>query len=110
MPSKDSSLLPRPAFPVLCAILLVAAFFGHCPAQADILVSNFSDNAVVRLDENTGERLGTFTQDVAPIGPQGLAFGSNGNLFVVSWSTNRVLEYDRRTGSFVRMVIDCPPW
>ncbi len=35
------------------------------------------------------------------IGPGGLEFGPNGNLFVVSYYTAQVLEYDGNTGAFI---------
>lgn len=70
-----------------------------------VLVSSFFDDAVVMFDE-VGNLLGTLTNGGPLIGPEGLAFGTNGNLLVVSRETDSVLEYDGENGAFVRTFID----
>jgi hypothetical protein len=50
----------------------------------------------------TGAFVRTFASGGGLIGPTGLVFGPNGNLFVASESTFSVLEYNGTTGAFVR--------
>lgn len=90
----------------LSGIAVFAVLVGATAAHGQLLVSSFFDDAVVILDEDTGDLLGTFTQGTAPIGPEGLVFGANGNLLVVSRTGESVLEYDATDGSYIRTFID----
>ena len=81
------------------------AHVGTPPPPGSILVGSFFDNAVVAFD-TAGNLLGTFTDGMPPFGPEGLVFGTNGNLLVVSRTTNSVLEYDGSSGSFIGTFID----
>jgi len=81
--------------------------FGH---NGNLLVTSWNpgDGSVLEYDGITGRKLGTFI----PAGtggmlvPERLAFGPNGNLFVLhrntSCSASGVLEFDGLTGAFVR--------
>ena len=71
--------------------------------SADLLVSGFFSNDVLRYDGSTGDFLDPFI----PAGsggltnPDGLAVGSDGNLYVSSSGTNSILRYDGNTGEFL---------
>ena len=75
-------------------------YSGGAPQPGSILVSSFFDDAVLLFDTD-GNLLGIFTNGTAPIGPEGLVFRDNGNLLVVSRTTDSVLEYDGTSGTLV---------
>ena len=75
-------------------------FFAGPYAYADLFVCSGQTN-ILRYDERNGEFLGEFV----PAGsgglnaPDGLIFGSDGNLYVCSVRTNSILRYDGITGA-----------
>lgn len=83
---------------------------GHISAGQDLVISSDrrifvtggGDDRVVEFDRN-----GNYVADFVSTGsggldyPTGLTFGPNGNLFVSSFNTNSVIEYDGSTGALV---------
>lgn len=72
-----------------------------------------ADNRVLRYKQGTGEFMDVFV----PAGSAGLTApravrfsGPNSNLYVISMGTNQVLEFDRETGAFVRVVANGAPY
>lgn len=95
-----------------CCLLALAspAFAGAPGAVGDLYVTTWYGDSVVQLDGQTGAYVGQFV----PPGSGGLdrawglAWGPNGNLFVVSegrYDNMGVIEYDGDTGAFVRWVV-----
>lgn len=92
------------------ASLLLAAFLGCASAHADLLLTNFIDNDVLRYDGKTGAFLGDF---VAPnaggLGfPTGLAYGPDGSLYVGSVTADSILRYNGQTGAFLGAFASLP--
>ena len=85
--------------PGLALVLALSAW----PARADLLVSAFNGNSVLRYSENNGASLGTFI--AAGSGglslPHGLATGPDGNLYVASAGNDSVLRYNPTNGAFI---------
>ncbi len=78
----------------------------------DLYVSSHGLDAILRFDGTTGQSLGVFAggepgsgPNIQPgqtlDGPNALAFGPDGYLYVVSNHNNRVVRYDGVTGAFV---------
>jgi len=61
------------------------------------------DNRVLRYSGTTGQLLGEFVPEASGglAAPGALAFGPDGDLYVVSRDNDRVLRYDGQTGSFL---------
>jgi gluconolactonase len=85
--------------PGLALLLALSAW----PARADLLVSAFNGNSVLRYSETNGASLGTFI--AAGSGglslPHGLATGPDGNLYVASAGNDSVLRYNPTNGAFI---------
>ena len=72
-------------------------------------INNFDDNgqqtsAIRRFDGQTGTLLGTFASGGGLVGPEGLAFGPDGNLYVASFgyfAQSKVVRYDGHTGDYL---------
>jgi subtilisin-like proprotein convertase family protein len=84
------------------------------PDGRDLFVSSFNNNTVVEYDATTGSFVTIFVSAKSGglVGPTGLAFGPNGDLFVLSTKdpstgmpSNEVLEYDGTTGAFVKIFV-----
>jgi streptogramin lyase len=77
--------------------LLAAAWtaFVGPSARADLFVSSVDYNTVLQYDENTGAFLSVFASGGGLIGPRGVLFGPDGNLYVVSGDGNYgVVRFD----------------
>src|SRR5687767_5313907 len=100
-------------------VCLLALALSQSPALADLLVSSFSGNRVLRFSETNGSASGIFV--AAASGglnlPHGLATGPDGNLYVASAGNDAVLRYNGTNGVFINAfipaangVIDYPVW
>lgn len=91
----------KPFLRVAFVLTLGAAL--SATARADLFVSSFSQNTVLRYNETTGAFLGTFIS----AGSGGLSaphrgiFGPDGNFYVASADNDRVLRYNGTTGAFL---------
>ena len=85
----------------LVASAVVATLMGASSAQADMCVSSYLTNAVLRYDETTGASLGYCATGGGLMRPTGVAFGPNGNVYVSNSNGNSVLRYDGQTGEFI---------
>ncbi|MEZ6134949.1 MAG: NHL repeat-containing protein [Pirellulaceae bacterium] len=70
-------------------------------SRADLLVSNFDTDSVLRFDDRTGRFIDVFISGGGLDGPRGLATGPDGNIYVSSQLNNRILRYDGRSGAFM---------
>lgn len=84
------------------------------PDGTHLLIGTSSNNSVLRYHFPTG-KLETFVSSGSGglSGPAGMAFASDGDLYVASRKTNRVLRYDGKTGkpkkgAFVKQLKDNP--
>jgi len=72
-------------------------------AQADMLVGDFGNNAVLRYDETTGAFIDVFIPPGSGglILPDGMIFGPDNNLLIASREYDGVLRYNGTTGAFI---------
>ncbi|MEM7164472.1 MAG: hypothetical protein AAF581_03355 [Planctomycetota bacterium] len=86
----------------LALLLVLLPLRGRAVAlePGDLLVSSFWGNEVLRFDGNTGAPRGSFLSSPV-IGPEGIAFGPDGHLYVVSRTTNSVLRFDGANGTYI---------
>ena len=91
----------------LAAMLLAAAFTlaTAMPASADVCVSSYLTNEVLRYDEVTGAPVGASRQRGEFAQPHGVAVGPDGNVYVSSGGTKSVLRYDRLMGAFIDVFV-----
>jgi hypothetical protein len=81
--------------------LLAAACILPTAAQADMLVSGFTGDAVYRFD-SSGAYLGVFASHPTLMdGPTALVYNSAGNLLVMNEFTHNVLKFDGTSGAFL---------
>lgn len=82
--------------PLLAAVALAAPR----PSSADLLVSDIQRDVVRRFKDPGGSFAGDFVkyQSGGLRGPQGMAFGPDGNLYVASSGADAVMRYDGLTG------------
>jgi WD40 repeat protein len=79
-------------------------------ATAAVLVSSFGTNSVLEFDSTSGAFIRTFASGGGLVGPEGLAYGPDGNLYVATRDINNqgiggVLEFNGSTGAFIGTVI-----
>lgn len=82
--------------------------FHPTDSSQDIFVSNgFNlDHAIQRFNGQTGEFIEAFVVPEAGMEvPSGIAFGPNGDLFVASYGTGKILRYDGTNGSLVPSIL-----
>ncbi len=105
----------------LCVFVLLALALAlaRSPAEAELLVTSFSGNRVLRYSESNGAPSGVFvTNGSGGLNlPHGLAVGPDGNLYVASAGNDSVLRYNGTNGAFLDAfvpstngVIDYPVW
>lgn len=91
--------------------VLLAALGAVVPAKADFLVSvsvnSGAVNEVQRYTDN-GSYVGVFASGGGLSTPEGLAYGPDGNLYVMSYANGCILRYDGTTGSFIDCVTNDP--
>jgi sugar lactone lactonase YvrE len=83
---------------LLLVLALSAVLPSRLVAQADLLVSGFTSQAIHRYDALGGAPLGTVA--AAP-GAQSLRYGPDGFLYACAEEADRVLRLDGVTGAFV---------
>jgi hypothetical protein len=81
----------------LILILCSESMFAH----ADILVSSYGTDEILRYDEVTGNFLGVFASDGGLKCPTDLVFGRDNNLYVASFHSKQILRYSGTTGAFI---------
>jgi WD40 repeat protein len=84
------------------AIAIVVTTLASPYAHADLLVSGFNNNEVLRYNQTTGAFEGVFASGGSLTNPVGLTYGPDGNLYVASSGSNQVLEYNGTSGAFIR--------
>ena len=86
---------------VLAAPVLVIGLMTATSAKADMCVSSYLTNTVLRYDETTGASLGNCATGGNLIRPTGVAFGPDGNVYVSNSGTSSVGRYNGQTGAFI---------
>ncbi len=78
-------------------------------ASADLLVSTFNGSSVLRyLEDGTPTSGGVSSGSGGLSSATGVCFGPNGNMFVSSRDTGKVLEYNGATGAYVGVFATLP--
>jgi len=94
-----------PVFRSLLRTLAILTLLHQTSLDAELFVSSFSGNRVMRFSETNGAPIGTGIFVAANSGglslPHGLAFGPDGNLYVASAGTDAVLRYNGTNGAFI---------
>ena len=69
-----------------------------------MLISDMKNNRVLRFNAQTGEFIDVFVHEKSGglDEPQGLAFGPDKNLYVVSSHTKNILQYEGSSGAFLK--------
>ncbi len=99
----------------------VFAFLALSSLRAELFVSSYSGNRVLRYSETNGTPIGAGTFVSAGSGglelPHGLAFGPDGHLYVASAGNDSVLRYNGTNGAFLGAFVpsgsgglDYPVW
>ena len=71
-----------------------------------LLVNSYYTDEVLRFDCRTGEYMGVFAAAAELDGPNGIALGPDGLLYVSSYDNASVLRFDGESGRFVDVFID----
>ncbi|MFT4926174.1 MAG: outer membrane protein assembly factor BamB [Phenylobacterium sp.] len=79
--------------------VLAAAMAVVPTASADMFISSFGTDELMRFDETTGQYLGNL--GAAVNGPFASQIGFDGDLFVSSFNTGEVLRFDSITGEYL---------
>jgi WD40 repeat protein len=74
-------------------------FFGFGPDKNFYITASFSKR-ILRYDGQTGAFMDEFVPASEDFGAGGLAFGSDGLMYVASWANGEVRRYDVPTGTF----------
>ena len=89
---------------------------GNGDGRSDLYISSGAKpetSSILRFDGLTGEFIDTFVGDDLDttldetgglIRPYGMTFGPDGNLYVASFLSDRILRYDGTTGDFIDVV------
>lgn len=83
--------------------------------DGNLYVASEGNNQILRFDRDTGVLLGAFVRDDPSTsatdetggldGPAAVLFGVDGNLYVSSFETDNILEYDGLTGEFIAVFV-----
>ncbi len=85
---------------VATVLLLISIATSY--ARADLLVSSRDTQNVLDYDEKTGAYIGVFNKGGNLMGPEALAFGPDGNLYVADRYANEIISFDGKTGAFLK--------
>lgn len=78
-------------------LVLAAAWLSGSPANADMLVSSYGSNEILRYDQSTGAFKGVFASGLS--NPEGITFGPDGDLYVGNLASGQILRLDGQTGA-----------
>ena len=83
--------------------LLVLEIALYSSVSADVFVSDFANDNVLRYNANSGAFVEEFVSTLAGglDAPRGVAFGPDGSMYVASSGNDSVLSYDGNTGAFL---------
>lgn len=84
----------------ICAVTAMLMTTG-APAEATLLVSGYTPNAVFRYDAVPGDFIDTLDSAGGISGPLGLTRGPDGRLYVASERNDSVLRFETGSGDFV---------
>jgi DNA-binding beta-propeller fold protein YncE len=101
---RDCSLGAGPLVLLAASTALFAGASSTVHA-ADLLVSSFSTNHVIRYESRTGKVLHILAYGGGLAGPGGIAIGADTALYVASQSNHSVMRYDPSTGDFVDVFV-----
>ena len=105
-PSMPRRVAARCLLFLSLALLLSTAWgqgqFAAAPqtGQTELLVSNLGGDAALRFDPRTGQFVDIFASGNGLAQTAGLTFGPDGNLYLISVFTKKVVRFDGRTGAF----------
>jgi WD40 repeat protein len=92
---------------IVCGVLVAGVVFsmGRQSHASSILISNSSANNILKYDAQTGAFQGIFANTSGGVfHPQGMAVGSDGNVYVGGSFPSTVGEYDGQTGALIKML------
>lgn len=88
-----------------CVVLALAALWPANGAHADLLVTDNTNNSVLRYS-NAGIALGTFIAASGGHLPyHAPVFGPDGNIYILDYLTPDILQYNGSTGSFMSVFV-----
>jgi sugar lactone lactonase YvrE/pimeloyl-ACP methyl ester carboxylesterase len=89
----------------MCWATLLAAL--PVAGQPYLLFTTYSGNSVLRYSITTGAFVDTFVSPGSGglFGAEGLTFGPDGNLYIVSTGNNSILRYNGSTGAFIDVFV-----
>ena len=66
-----------------------------------LYVADLDADAIKIFDGLTGAYEGVFAADSRLVGPEGIAFGPDGNMYVTGWRSNNVVRFNGITGAVI---------
>jgi RHS repeat-associated protein len=84
---------------------------GATGVVPNLLVDNWGGHNVLSYDATRGLFAGAFVGATSGglLGPEGMAIGADGNLYVASYNNNAIYRYDGQTGAFLDIFASTPP-
>lgn len=81
-------------------LALTLTLLAAPPSRADLLLSAFGGDAIVRYD-STLSTFSTFATHPSMDGPAAMIYGADGNLYVLNEFSHNVLRFNGTTGAFI---------